>query len=147
MAATHRAYAVWHGDLASGNGRVSGVTSQSFSYLPVSRASRTELPAGLTSPEELVAAAHATCLCRALSHGLGEAGIPPERLQTSAAVTLDNVDVGWEVVSSVLTVPGKVRGIYQARLQQVAAAAKDGCPIPLSLKGNIDLSVEATLES
>ena len=146
MAATRRADAVWHGDLASGNGRVSGVTSQAFSDLPVSWASRTEQPAGLTSPEELVAAAHASCFCMALSHGLGEAGTPPERLQTSAAVTFDNVGGGWKVVSSVLTVRGKVAGIDQAGFQQAAEAAKDGCPISQALKGNVDLSVEATLE-
>ena len=146
MAAIRKAECVWDGDLASGSGSVSAATSQAFSSLPVSWASRTESADGRTSPEELVAAAHASCYCMALSAGLGRAGTPPERLETSATVTFDQVEGGFKVVSSALTVRGRVPGIDADAFRDAAEAAKDGCPISQALKGNVELSVEATLE-
>jgi osmotically inducible protein OsmC len=116
-----------------------------FHQLPVSWASRTEEPGGRTSPEELLAAAHASCFAMALSAGLGRAGTPPQRLEVTAAVTFDRVDGGWRVTSSHLTVRGQVPGIDQERFRQAAEAAKDGCPISQALKNNVALSVEATL--
>ena len=147
MAAIRRAECVWDGDLASGSGSVSAATSQAFSGLGVTWASRTESADGRTSPEELVAAAHASCYCMALSAGLGRAGTPPERLETSATVTFDQVEGGFKVVSSALTVTGRVPGIDADAFRDAAEAAKDGCPISQALKGNVELSVEATLES
>jgi len=146
MAATRRADVTWEGDLLKGSGVVSAGSSNKFSQLPVSWASRTEAPDGRTSPEELLAAAHASCYAMALSAGLGRQGHPPERLDVSSVVTFDRVGEGWKVTSSALTVKGKVPGIDAAAFQQAAEAAKDGCPISGALKGNVDLSVEATLE-
>ena len=146
MAAIRRAECVWDGDLASGSGSVSAATSQAFASLPVTWASRTESADGRTSPEELVAAAHASCYCMALSAGLGGAGTPPERLETSATVTFGQVDGGFKVVFSALTVRGRVPGIDADAFRDTAEAAKDGCPISQALKGNVELSVEATLE-
>ncbi len=147
MAAIRRADASWHGDLLSGSGTVSAATSRAFTGLPVTWASRTEAADGRTSPEELVAAAHAACYSMAFSAGLGRAGTPPTRLEVSATVTFDKAEAGWRVASSTLTVRGVVPGITAERFRELAEAAKDGCPISQALKGNVELSVEATLES
>src|SRR6266542_2316546 len=147
MAAVRRAEATWQGDLIEGSGQTTAVSSKAFSSLPVSWAARTEESGGKTSPEELVAAAHASCFAMAFSGGLGRAGTPPERLDVSATVTFDKVGEGWKVVSSALTVRGKVPGIDADGFKKAADAAKDGCPISQALKGNVELSVEATLES
>jgi osmotically inducible protein OsmC len=130
-----------------GSGVVSASTSGAFGGLPVSWASRTESSDGRTSPEELVASAHASCFAMALSAGLGGSGTPPERLEVSATVTFDQVEGGWKVVSSALTVTGRVPGLDEAGFREAAEGAKDGCPISGALKGNVALSVEATLES
>ena len=145
MAAVRRADATWEGDLTSGSGVVSANTSRSFTDLPVSWASRTAGPDGRTSPEELLAAAHASCFAMALAHNLNGAGTPPQRLEVSATVTFDQVGGGWRVVSSALTVRGWVPSADRAAFQQAAEGAKDGCPISQALKGNVNLSVEATL--
>ena len=145
MAAVRRADATWEGDLTSGSGVVSAGTSRLFADLPVSWASRTASPDGRTSPEELLAAAHASCFAMALANTLNNGGMPPQRLEVSATVTFDKIGDGWRVVSSALTVQGRVQGADAAALQQAAEAAKDGCPISQALKGNVDLSVEATL--
>ena len=146
MSAIRRAEATWSGNLANGSGDVSAISSGSFTSLPVSWSARTESSNGLTSPEELVAAAHAACFSMALSAGLGRAGTPPERLDVSCEVTFDKLDAGWRVVSSALTVRGRVPGMSAADFAREAEAAKDGCPISNALKGNVALSVEATLE-
>jgi osmotically inducible protein OsmC len=113
----------------------------------VSWARRSEADAnGVTSPEELLAAAHASCFAMALSAGLGRAGSPPEELNVTAAVTFDRVGEGFKVVSSALEVRGKVPGIDAEGFKKAAEAAKDGCPISGALKGNVELSVVATLE-
>ena len=145
MPAVRRADATWEGDLMSGKGVVSASTSKAFTSLPVSWAARTEEANGRTSPEELVAAAHAACFSMALSNGLAKAGTPAERLDVGAEVTFAQVGAGWKVASSALTVQGKVPGADGPGFQQAAEAAKDGCPISGALKGNVDLSVEATL--
>lgn len=145
MAATRRSDVTWEGDLLSGGGVVSAGTSRAFSALPVSWASRTESPQGKTSPEELLAAAHASCFAMALSFGLAGAGKPPKKLEVSASVTFDKVEAGWRVTSSALTVRGVVPGMDAAGFRKAADGAKDGCPISQALKGNVKLSVEATL--
>jgi osmotically inducible protein OsmC len=147
MSAIRRAEVEWSGELATGSGTVSAVSSNAFSDLPVSWAARTEAPGGKTSPEELVAAAHASCFAMAFSGALGRAGTPPDRLEVSADVTFDKVEAGWRVVSSHLTVHGVVPGISEADFVAGAEAAKDGCPISQALKGNVALSVDATLAS
>lgn len=145
MAVERRADAVWNGDLISGSGTVSASTSSAFRDLPVTWASRTEEANGRTSPEELVAAAHAACFSMAFSSRLAKAGFPPDRLDVSATVTFDKLESGWKVASSALTVRGKVPGIDAERFRQEAEAAKDGCPISGALAGNVRLSVEASL--
>ena len=145
MPAIRRADVVWEGDLTAGSGVVSAASSAQFEKLPVSWSSRTESPAGRTSPEELLAAAHASCFSMALSGGLGRGGTPPQKLEVSATVTFDKVDAGWRVVSSALTVRGWVRGIDADAFRKAAEGAKDGCPISQALKGNVALSVEAAL--
>lgn len=146
MAAIRRADVTWEGDLASGAGVVSASTSQAFKGLAITWASRTESADGRTSPEELIAAAHASCFAMALSAGLARAGTPPQKLEVSATVTFDRVEGGWRVVSSALNVRGRVPGIDAAAFQQASETAKDNCPISQALKGNVALSVEATLE-
>ena len=147
MAAIRRADVSWTGDLPSGKGNVSASTSGAFKGLEVSWARRSEADAqGKTSPEELLAASHAACYAMALSAGLGRTKTPPESLNVSSTVTFDKVGDGFKVVSSQLEVRGKVPGIDEAAFQQAAEAAKDGCPISQALKGNVELSVKATLE-
>jgi osmotically inducible protein OsmC len=146
MAAIRRAEANWTGSLATGSGSVSAISSATFSSLPVSWAARTEASNGQTSPEELLAAAHAACFAMALSGALGRAGTPPDRLEVSADVTFDKVDAGWKVASSALTVRGWVPGSTTADFLAAAESTRDGCPISVALKGNVELSIEATLE-
>ena len=146
MSAIRRAEATWSGALTTGSGMVSAMSSGSFADLPVSWSARTESSDGKTSPEELLAAAHAACFSMALSGALGRAGTPPERLDVSAEVTFDKLDAGWRVVSSALTVRGVVPGMSASDFVAAAEASKDGCPISQALTGNVALSVEATLE-
>jgi len=145
MAETRTASATWTGDLASGSGIITYVTSGVFSRLPVSWAARTSAHEGKTSPEELLAAAHAACFSMALSARLGKNGTPAELLEVSAAVTFDQVDGGWKVTTSKLTVKGRVPDIDNETFDRLAADARDNCPISVALRGNVELSVEATL--
>jgi osmotically inducible protein OsmC len=143
--AQRTAEAVWEGSLVQGSGAVTLASSGAAGPLPVTWASRTARSEGKTSPEELVAAAHASCYCMALSGMLGEGGTPPERLEVSATVTFAQIEGGFKVASSALTVKGTVPGLDAAGFKEAAAAAKDGCPISGALKGNIEISVEASL--
>ncbi len=147
MTAVRRAEATWSGPLTTGSGTVSARSSGTFTDLAVSWSARTETPEGMTSPEELVAAAHAACYSMALSGALGRAGTPPDRLDVSAEVTFDKIEAGWRVVSSALTVHGVVPGISAGDFITAAEGARDGCPISQALKGNVALSVVATLEA
>jgi osmotically inducible protein OsmC len=144
--AERNASATWEGDLGHGRGTVTASSSGAFGPLDVTWASRTERSGGLTSPEELIAAAHASCFAMALSHGLAEDGHTPERVEVEARVTLDEVDGGPKVTASHLTVRGRVPGIDAHAFRAAAEAAKDGCPVSGALKGNLELSVEAELE-
>lgn len=147
MAAIRHAEVTWNGDLSSGAGTIDSVSSGAISSLPVSWAARTEAHGGKTSPEELLAAAHAACFSMACSSGLARAGTPPTRLSVTARVTFDKLEPGWRVVSSALTVRGVVPGATAESFRAATEAAKDGCPISQALKGNVELSVEATLET
>jgi osmotically inducible protein OsmC len=143
--ADRTATSVWEGDLAHGSGNLS-LTSGATGDLPVTWASRTQRSDGKTSPEELVAAAHASCFSMALSNELSEAGNEPERLDVSSTVTLDMVDGAPTVTTSKLTVRGRVPGIDQAAFEQAAQAAGKNCPISRAL-GGVDIQVDAQLES
>jgi osmotically inducible protein OsmC len=145
MAAVRTATVTWNGDLASGQGSVTA-GSGIFTDIPVSWPSRIE-PQGPTSPEELLAAAHAACYAMAFSAGLGRRGTPPEHLHVEAEVTFDKVGDGWGVTSSRLTVLGHVDGISHEDFEVAAQDAKDGCPISSALKGNLEITVDATLET
>jgi osmotically inducible protein OsmC len=142
MAAERRAEVTWSGDLLHGEGVIESVGSGAFGPLPVSWAARTEEPGGNTSPEELIAAAHAACFSMALSSGLAQAGHAPESLSTTATVTFVP---GTGITKSVIDVQGTVRGMDEAAFRNAAEAAKDGCPVSQALKGNVELSVTARL--
>jgi osmotically inducible protein OsmC len=143
--APRRADAVWQGSLTRGSGEVSLTTSGAAGPLSVTWSSRTARSEGKTSPEELLAAAHASCYCMALSGDLADAGTPPEKLEVSATVTFEEIEGGWKTGSSHITVKGTVPGIDETAFKTAAEGAKDGCPISGALKGNVEISVEATL--
>jgi osmotically inducible protein OsmC len=147
MAATRSATVTWNGTLAEGSGTVTAGTTGLFSDLPVSWASRTEDPAGRTSPEELLAAAHASCFSMALAGDLTRAGTPPDHMHVSATVTFEKVGDAWTVSRSELDVVGVVPGLDEAGFDAAAQKAKDGCPISRALAGNVEMSVSATLEA
>jgi osmotically inducible protein OsmC len=132
MATDRRAEVVWQGDLMSGSGTIGSTTSGALAPLDVSWASRAEEPAGRTSPEELIAAAHAACFSMALSHGLAQDGHAPERLEASATVTFQP---GEGIKSSVLTVRGVVPGIDGDAFREAAEQATRNCPVSKALAG------------
>jgi lipoyl-dependent peroxiredoxin len=138
--ATRRATATWEGNLAEGHGSAdleSGVASG----LDVNWRARTEGGAQ-TSPEELLAAAHAACFSMALSHELSQAGHEPTKLSVAAAVSFDAVPEGFAVTRSSLKVRGTVPGIDQEGFAQYAEAASQGCPISGALKGNVEIVLD-----
>ncbi|HUF07286.1 MAG TPA: OsmC family peroxiredoxin [Candidatus Binatia bacterium] len=146
MAATRTATVTWTGPLATGSGTVSAGSSMQFTDLPVSWSSRTESPDERTSPEELLAAAHASCFAMALSGALARAGTPPDHMHVSAGVTFDKVGDAWTVTRSELDVVGTVPGIDASAFDAAAADAKDNCPISRALAGNVELTISAALE-
>jgi osmotically inducible protein OsmC len=143
--AERRAEMVWEGDLAKGSGTVK-VGSGATGELPVTWASRTERSEGKTSPEELIAAAHAACFSMALSNALAEGGAAPERLEVSATCSLDRVAEGLKITSMDLDVRGRVPGLDPDRFRDAAEQAKNGCPVSGALKGNVEIRLNATLE-
>jgi lipoyl-dependent peroxiredoxin len=143
MAIERNAHATWEGDLRSGVGRFD-VGSGAITGQEVTFASRFEQPGGKTSPEELIAAAHATCVSMALANGLAQAGHAPTRLETDAVCALDQTDAGFRITTMQLTVRGEVEGIDEAAFQQAAREAKDGCPVSNAL-GGVEISIEASL--
>ena len=147
MAAVRTATVTWQGPLTTGEGTVTAGSSGLFTDLPVSGGSRSEAPDGRTSPEELLAAAHAACFAMAFSADLGRAGYEPEELHVEAEVTFDKLDAGWAVTRSALTVLGHVHGITSDEFDRIAEGTRDGCPISRALAGNVELSVEATLDT
>jgi lipoyl-dependent peroxiredoxin len=142
VATERKASVLWQGDLTSGSGTIERPTSDAFGPLEVSWASRAEEPNGKTSPEELVAAAWASCFAMALSAGLAKAGNPPERLDTSATVTFEP---GEGITKGALTVRGTVPGLDEAGFREAAEAAKQNCPVSKALAGIPDVTLEATL--
>jgi osmotically inducible protein OsmC len=143
--AERRAEAVWNGDLMHGNGKVS-VGSAAFGTLPVTWASRTERSDGKTSPEELIAAAHAACYAMAFSHALATGGHPAEQLTVNAVCTFQQVEGGFKISTMNLDVRGKVPGMDQAAFEQAAHQAEQGCPVSNALRNNVEIHVNAHLE-
>ena len=144
MAAERHAEVTWSGDLFNGSGMIESVGSGAFSTLPVTWASRTEESNGRTSPEELIAAAHAACFSMAFSNILAKEGHAPEALSTTARVTFVP---GTGITTSVLDVRGVVPGIDEKAFRDAAETAKESCPVSQALKGNVELSVSAGLEA
>jgi osmotically inducible protein OsmC len=145
--AERRAEVVWEGNLTQGKGTITSTGSGAFpAGLPVTWASRVESSDGRTSPEELIAMAHASCYAMALSHTLNEAGSPAERLQVSSVVTVEQVPGGIKVGESRLEVRGKVPGLDQARFEEMARKGEQGCPISNALRNNVQINLTATLE-
>jgi osmotically inducible protein OsmC len=135
--------AIWQGGIKDGGGTISTETGV-LKDAPYGFNSRFENGKG-TNPEELIAAAHAACFSMALSLMLGEAGSTPEKLETQAAVVLEKKGDGFEITASHLTLKAKVPGINNARFQEVAGKAKEGCPVSKLL--NAKITLDATLES
>ena len=146
--ADRQAHTLWEGPLIGGKGETEFVSS-GIGRFPVTWAARTEESNGKTSPEELVAAAHATCYAMAFSHFLSTNHTAPERLTVSSTVGFGPKAEGggMEVKYSHLTVRGKVQGFDQAGFQQAAEEAEKGCPISNTIRGNVEVTVKATLES
>jgi len=142
VATDRTANVVWHGDLMNGSGTIAQVPSGAFGPLDVSWASRAEEPNGKTSPEELIAAAWASCFAMALSNGLAKAGTPPEQLETSATVTFQP---GEGITRGVLTVRGTVPGLDADGFGAAAEDAKKNCPVSQALSGIPDVTLEASL--
>lgn len=145
MAETRHASATWSGNLTEGSGMLQYVSSGAFARMPITWNSRTADHEGRTSPEELLAAAHASCYSMAFSNLLAKNGTVAERLDVRVDVTADKREAGWTVLSSAIKVTGVVPGIDAATFAEIADAAKDGCPISRALAGNVELSVEPTL--
>ena len=145
MAETRHAIATWSGNLTEGSGMLLYVSSGAISRQALTWSSRTEAHNGRTSPEELLAAAHASCFSMAFANQLGKNGTPATKLDVRVDVTADKKEAGWTVLSSAIKVTGVVPGIDKATFEELASAAKDGCPISRAIAGNVELSVEATL--
>ncbi len=144
MATERRAEVVWQGDLMNGSGTIESATSGAVGPLDVSWPSRSEEPNGKTSPEELIAAAWASCYAMALAHGLAQGGHAPERLETSATVTFQP---GEGIVKGALTVRGTVPDLDGAAFSQAAEDAKQNCPVSKALAGIPEVSLDAGLAS
>ena len=138
-----RAFAVWNGGLKDGTGTISG-ESRAFVDLPYDFRKRFESDPG-TNPEELIAAAHAGCFSMALSGELGKAGLTPERIRTTAAVTLEMLAAGPTVTASHLDVTARIPGAAAAAFDAAARAAKEGCPISRLLR-TATITLAAKLE-
>jgi osmotically inducible protein OsmC len=142
MAAERTADVTWSGSLFEGKGTIERVGSGAFGPLDVTWTSRTEEPDGRTSPEELIAAAHASCFSMAFSNGLAQAGSPPDRLQTSATVTFVP---GSGITKIALRVRGSVPGMNEASFLEAAEAAKVGCPVSQALAAVPEITLDAAL--
>jgi lipoyl-dependent peroxiredoxin len=139
---TSSATAVWEGGLRDGRGQFtakSGAFQGSYTF-----ATRFESAKG-TNPEELIAAAHASCLSMALSLVLEKAGTPPTRITTTASTTVDKVGEGFRITRIRLEVRGQVPGVDQSAFAKAAEAAKEGCPVSQALMGNVELELDARL--
>lgn len=145
MAQVRRAEAHWSGDLATGGGAVSAATSGIFTDQATTWRARTEASEGKTSPEELLATAHAACYSMAVSNELSKAGHVPERVDVTVEVRADKTDAGWTVLGSHITLRAKVPGVDAATFAAKAQAAKGGCPISRAISDSVEITLDATL--
>jgi lipoyl-dependent peroxiredoxin len=139
-----RAHVVWEGDLAGGSGTLTEDSSGALTDAPVTWASRVERSDGKTSPEELIAAAHASCYSMAFSHTLAQGGNAPERLEVEAVCTFD--DEALKITTVDLNVRGKVPGMTEEEFESAAHQADQGCPVSNALRGNVEIRVQTSLE-
>jgi osmotically inducible protein OsmC len=144
MAIERNAHATWEGDLRGGSGRFD-VGSGAITGQEVTFASRFEESGGKTSPEELIAAAHATCFSMALANGLAQDGHAPTRLQTDAVATLEPTDAGFRITSIQLSVRGEVDGLDEDAFRAAAETAKEGCPVSNALADSVEITLDAAL--
>jgi osmotically inducible protein OsmC len=142
MATDRTAEVTWSGSLMEGSGTIDRVGSGALGPLDVTWTSRTEDSAGRTSPEELIAAAWASCFSMALSHGLAQAGNPPERLSTSVTVSFVP---GTGITKGEITVRGTVPGIDGVAFEEAAQGAKENCPVSKALAGIPEVTLDAQL--
>jgi osmotically inducible protein OsmC len=141
---SRKANAHWEGDLFSGKGQVTLESSGNGTF-GVSWPARTESPQGQTSPEELIAAAHAACFSMALSNQLAQAGSTADALDTSAEVTFAKTEGGFGITKIALTVRGKVPGMSAEQFTEKAQAAKEGCPVSRALASVPEITLDAAL--
>ena len=142
MATEKTARATWDGDLLDGSGHVK--TGSGSVDTDMSWAARAQDVEG-ASPEELIAAAHATCVSMVLAAGLAKAGTPPKRLETEATTAFDQVGEGFKLTSVRLTVRGEVDGVDEEAFRVAAEDAKENCPVSQALKGNVEITIDASL--
>ena len=145
MAQERLAEANWEGSLAEGSGQVTLSSSGAVGWLPVSWASRTENPDGQTSPEELIAAAHASCLAMVLSNVLAKADHPPKELVVAAACTIDKEDDALRITTMNLEVTGTVPGMDAVSFEKAVEEAAADCPVSNALKNNVEINVKSAL--
>jgi lipoyl-dependent peroxiredoxin len=147
MAAIKRsADVVWEGTIARGGGQLSGA-SGAFAELPVTAASRFGDPEGKTSPEELIAAAHAACFTMALGSILAGEHTPPERLAVSAVVTLEEIAGTYTITTSELDVVGRVVGIDESAFERATQQAEQSCPVSRALARSVEIRANSRLEA
>jgi osmotically inducible protein OsmC len=144
--AERRAEAVWEGSLIQGSGKITSVGSGALGELPVTWVARTERSGGKTSPEELIAAAHAACYAMAFSHTLAQAGTPAARLAVNAVCTFEQVEAGFKITTMDLDVHGKVPGLDEAGFEKAAQQAEQGCPVSNALRNNVQIRLNAHLD-
>jgi lipoyl-dependent peroxiredoxin len=147
MATEREAEAVWQGGLFDGSGSVSFLSSNTAKDLGVTWAARTEQPDGKTSPEELIAAAHASCFAMAFSKQLKDRGGDTKELKVHATSSFEKTDAGFRITRMLLEARGKVDGIESDAFNEAAEAAKVGCPVSNALAGNVQIELKASLES
>jgi len=145
--AERSATAIWKGNLSEGSGKIKSATGV-ISDQKVTWAARTEDPAGMTSPEELIAAAHAACYAMAFSNVLNSNGTPPDQLEVTAKVGFGpNPEGGMKVTYSKLSVKGKSPGVDAATFERLAAEGEQGCPVSNALRNNVEITVDASLST
>ena len=144
MAVERTAKAKWEGDLMEGSGQVS-TESGVIRNAKVTWSARAVEADENTSPEELLAAAHATCVSMALANGLAQAGTPATRIESEATATFDQQDGGFRLTTMRLAIRGEVEGVDEAGFRRAAEEAAENCPVSQALKGNVDVSLDASV--
>ena len=144
MAVERSAKATWEGDLFDGSGQVS-TESDAVRNATVKWSSRADEADDNTSPEELIAAAHAACVSMALANVLAQAGTPPAKLDTEATATFDKTPDGFRMTTMRLSVRGQVEGLDEEGFRKAADDAKQSCPVSQALKGNVEVTLDASL--